>query len=95
MDSLKKQITDTADKLASTGNKVRKKMTSVPPHKHCRMCQSAISMKSDPAICGAESCEAKWEKEEKSRKSLKLWMTVFIAFFAFAFAGPIIQTLVF
>jgi hypothetical protein len=52
-------------------------------------------MKADPAICKAEACVAKWAKEEKSRKSLKMWMTIFIGFFAFAFIGPILQKLVF
>jgi predicted nucleic acid-binding Zn ribbon protein len=94
-DSLKKQITETADKLATSSNKVRKKMTGVSAHKHCRMCQSTIPMKADPAICKAEACDAKWAKEEKSRKSLKMWMTIFIGFFAFAFIGPIVQKFVF
>ena len=88
-DALKKSIAKTAEKATSTVAKRAKKLTSVPPHRHCRMCQTAINIKSEPPICNSEECTTKWEREERNRKQLKFWMTAFIALLAFSFIGPL------
>lgn len=88
-DALKKSIARTAEKATSTVAKKAKKLTSVPPHRHCRMCQAAINIKSEPPICNSEECTTEWEREERNRKQLKFWMTAFIALFAFSFIGPL------
>lgn len=88
-DALKKTIAKTAEKATSSVAKKAKKLTSVPPHRHCRMCQAAINIKSEPPICNSEECTTEWEREERNRKQLKFWMTAFIALFAFSFIGPL------
>ena len=91
--ALKLSIAKTAEKATATVAKKAKKLTSVPPHRHCRMCQAAINIKAEPPICNSDECTTAWEREERNRKQLKFWMTAFIALFAFSFIGPLLWKL--
>ena len=57
----------------------------VQPHKHCKICQEAISTKAEPRICKKKECIAKDEKNEKSQKQVRIWMFIFFGIFAATF----------
>ena len=95
LDALKKTISETAEKASSSVAKRARKLTGVQPHRHCRICYAPIHVKADPPICNSDECKTGWEKNERSNKQLKLWMTIFIALFAFSFIGPLVKTLLF
>jgi len=57
----------------------------VLPHKHCKICQEAISTKAEPRICKKKECIAKDEKNEKSQKQVRIWMFIFFGIFASTF----------
>lgn len=93
-DSLKKRISGAADIAKTQSKKMRKSLSGMVAHKHCRMCHVPIDLKAEPPICASDDCDAKWSSEERNRKQLKLWMTIFIAIFAFSFLGPLVAQLV-
>ena len=92
--ALKKSITKTAEKASASVARKAKRLTGVPPHRHCRICHAAIDLKSDPPICHSSDCSKSWEKDQRDQKKLKFWMTTFIALFAFAFIGPLLLQLI-
>lgn len=54
----------------------------VPPHKHCRICQEAIPIKSDPRVCKKQECIEQNEKDEKNQKTVRVMMFIFFGIFA-------------
>jgi len=73
---------------ASKTNRSRNS-NKVLPHKHCKICQEAISAKAEPRLCKKEECITINEKNEKTQKQMRLWMFVFFGIFAFSFIAPI------
>ena len=45
--------------------------TKLPPHKHCRICQEAISVKAEPRVCKNPACIEQNQKDEKNQKTGK------------------------
>ena len=62
----------------------------VLPHKHCKICQEAISPKAEPRVCKKEECITKNEKNEKSQKQVRILMLVFFGIFALPFIASIV-----
>ena len=52
------------------------------PHKHCRICHEAISIKSDPRVCKNPECIEQNQKDEKNQKTVRIAMFVFFGIFA-------------
>lgn len=65
----------------------------VQPHKHCKICQEAISTKAEPRICKKEECTTKNEKNEKSQKQVRVLMLIFFGIFALPFIASIVLQL--
>ncbi len=55
---------------------------SIPEHRHCRICNTVISVKADPRICKDEDCIAKLGKNEKNERVMRIMMFVFLGLFA-------------
>ena len=72
-----------AEKIRSNVDRVRKQgktdLKSVPPHRHCVVCRAVIRIDSDPPICSNANCEAKHNKNERSRKQLSILIYIFTA----------------
>ncbi|HIF91292.1 MAG TPA: DUF2116 family Zn-ribbon domain-containing protein [Candidatus Poseidoniales archaeon] len=66
----------------------------VLPHKHCKICQEAISTKAEPRVCKKEECITKNVKNEKSQKQVRIWMFVFFGIFASSFLIPVILRMI-
>jgi len=66
------------DKVSKKINSARTKIgSSLPPHKHCRMCGIDIKMTSDDRICKEQECIDKFEKRGKSDKIMRIMFVVF------------------
>ena len=74
---------------ASKTNRSRNS-NKVLPHKHCKICQEAISAKSEPRVCKKEECIAKNVKNEKNQKQVRILMLVFFGIFALPFIASIV-----
>ena len=74
---------------ASNTNK-SKNNNRVLPHKHCKICQEAISTKAEPRVCKKEECITKNGKNEKSQKQVRILMLVFFGIFALPFIASIV-----
>ncbi len=59
-----------------------KAMAHIPSHKHCRVCGIDISPKAEERVCKNEDCVTKYEKDEKNKQRMRLWMLVFFTLFA-------------
>ncbi len=74
-----------ADAVRETADKMRKKKrrrpisSSVPPHRHCAICNVPIDLDSDPPVCPEESCIEKRKRHEKSKKRLTVMLYLFPA----------------
>jgi len=67
-----------------------KNSNRVLPHKHCKICQEAISTKAEPRVCKKEECITKNGKNEKSQKQVRILMLVFFGIFALPFIASIV-----
>jgi predicted nucleic acid-binding Zn ribbon protein len=70
--------------MSESANKARNS-NRVLPHKHCKICQEAISAKAEPRVCKKEECIAKNVKNDRSQKQVRIWMFIFFGIFASSF----------
>jgi predicted nucleic acid-binding Zn ribbon protein len=75
--------------MSESANKARNS-NRVLPHKHCKICQEAISVKAEPRVCKKEECITKNEKNEKNQKQVRILMLVFFGIFALPFIASIV-----
>lgn len=71
-----------------------KAQAHIPSHKHCRVCGIDIPPKSERLVCKNEDCIAKYEKDEKNKERMRVWMLVFFGIFAFLTVLPVLARLV-
>ena len=68
--------------------------TKLPPHKHCRICQEAISVKAEPRVCKNPACIERNQKDEKNQKTVRIAMFVFFGLFAVPYVLVLVSNLV-
>jgi predicted nucleic acid-binding Zn ribbon protein len=78
---------------SASNTKNSRNSSRVQPHKHCRICQEAISTKTEPRVCKKEECITKNEKNEKSQKQVRVLMLIFFGIFALPFIASIVLQL--
>jgi predicted nucleic acid-binding Zn ribbon protein len=78
---------------SASNTKNSRNSNRVQPHKHCRICQEAISTKAEPRVCKKEECIAKNIKNEKSQKQVRVLMLIFFGIFALPFIASIVLQL--
>ena len=68
-----------------------KALAHIPSHKHCRVCGIDISAKAEERVC---NCIKKYEKDEKNKERMRVWMLIFFGIFAFLTILPVLARLV-
>ena len=66
----------------------------VPPHKHCRICHEAISIKAEPRVCKDPACLEKHEQDEKNQKTVRIAMFIFFGLFAIPYLLTLVMNIV-
>ena len=66
-----------------------KALAHTPSHKHCRVCGIDIPSKSEERVCKDADCVKKYEKDEKNKERMRVWMIIFFGIFAFLTVLPI------
>ena len=70
-----------------------KALAHVPSHKHCRVCGIDIPAKEEERVCKDEDCIKKYEKDEKNKERMRVWMLIFFGIFAFLTILPVLANL--
>ena len=70
-----------------------KAMAHIPSHKHCRVCGIDISPKAEERVCKDEDCIKKYEKDERYKERMRVWMLIFFGIFAFLTILPVLARL--
>lgn len=83
-------------KIKENVSKVTNKISGskVAPHKHCRICQKAIPVNSEPRVCKAVECQEQNDKDKRNEKQMRIWMFIFFGIFAFIFLTSILRQIV-
>lgn len=71
-----------------------KAQAHIPSHKHCRVCGIDIPPNSERLVCKNPDCIEKYEKDEKNKERMRVWMLVFFGIFAFLTVLPVLARLV-
>lgn len=70
-----------------------KGLANVQAHKHCRVCGIDISAKAEERVCKEADCIKKYEKDEKNKERMRVWMLIFFGIFAFLTILPVLAQL--
>ena len=83
-------------KIKDNVAKVTSKISSgkVAPHKHCRVCQKAIPVNSEPRVYKTVECQEQNDKDKRNEKQMRIWMFIFFGIFAFIFLTSILRQVV-
>ena len=71
-------VKETADRMRKR-KQGRRAPPSVPPHRHCAVCNVPIALESDPPVCDDADCVEKRAKQEKARSRLTVMLYLFPA----------------